>query len=1532
LNQEINIKLYLWLNICLSKFYGTVEGEILIEFNIGLEQVRKKLLDLSKRNRLINYRRPHKSKNVKFIDESPEFIYKFLVNDEKSFKFKSIPYPNQMPEYLKLIDARKNIEKIELPTLELAKREVFVAQQWATGEEFRPVNRGYFSSNILESFKVHAQKKSKLNAELNGLNEKIEKMESDESFSIESQAKALGLVVSLQMPEIELSDENNFDIHIDEHLQTLHYTDELEKILKNIELQSRTIMDVTGSNMLYLLLGVLEWREESKPEVVIKSPLITVPVSLKRMALDKETNTYEYTLSYTGDIIETNESLSQKLFNDFGVKLPTLTEEVSFNNYIREVEKLCQRQNHWKIKQEISLDFLQFGKVLMYKDLRDTETLEKHTVLQDIFLGRIENKNGYALKEYDIDRETRKKRMPLVLDADSSQHSAMIDVLKGKNVVIEGPPGTGKSQIIANLIALLMNEGKKVLFVSEKLVALEVVHQRLEQVGLGDFCMELHSHKTDKVEFLKNLNKRIVGEYGFPLNYDKTEENLVLVKQQLTGYLDILHQTYGNNNKSIFENIWLRENYLEGEQYFLFKITNAKRLSPKNLHYCEEHLNEYETHYADYNLSDSFWVGFEVADLSFLENSKFFNLLSQLKEAYFKITEELRDFGVEEGEDEVVAVEKLQKFVDDFRPIEKHYFPFSELSGFQNLHKKLKGYLHSLLVYIDTSEINRFSTAEILDAVETSANILEELSEIESEIKPEVIAFKRFIAQAKKSHHEFELLEKNNSENLYLPIVNEKTPEDIYKVVHTIQEKRDSWFRFLSPSYKKAKRSFSLLLKEQLPDDAEAWTFLLRELNIYVLNRENQLQLRLTLIDKVPIFIKRIESIDSEIGKTLEIYEEVHKSSIEQGFKAVLFNDTKNVEQFSSILKRANEIKQIHKALESYGTIEESFWKESHRSFELRALKLQELENNKDSLSLWINFQRLLNKLKDLGLKEMMKSAERKEIPKDKLIEVFYFNYYNSLLNEALLEFPVLEKFSRVKHDALVKKFQELDKKYIYQSRRYIADKLSEKKLPPANGTGRVGTFTNLKLLKHEISKKRRHVPIRQLLKRAGGAIHALKPCFMMSPLSVAQYIPMEREPTFDVLLIDEASQMKPEESLGVIARAKQVVVVGDPKQMPPSSFFDVIQEEIEGEKKTLLDDSESILDSFIELYSPIRRLKWHYRSQHESLIAFSNRHFYDNELTIFPSTSSQVDERFGVKYTYVDDGVYRSGNQYRVNIIEAQRVLDQVKYQMEFFPETSLGVGTLNGTQQELIQELVDEAEKEFGYVSRYIEKWKDKNEAFFVKNLESLQGDERDVILISTTYGKEEGSDKVAQRFGPINQESGWRRLNVLITRSKQKMHVFTSMLSSDIRVSDGSSRGLKALKNFLKFLEHNETKQPQEHEVEELSIFSKILYKLLTDKGYTVVQGLGISGYHIDLAVVSKKDGSYILAIECDGEEYVYANSTSDRERLKIEALERLGWNHYRLWSMEWYKNREIELKRLMVTIEACEKNLDKHIKPQ
>ena len=288
--------------------------------------------------------------------------------------------------------------------------------------------------------------------------------------------------------------------------------------------------------------------------------------------------------------------------------------------------------------------------------------------------------------------------------------------------------------------------------------------------------------------------------------------------------------------------------------------------------------------------------------------------------------------------------------------------------------------------------------------------------------------------------------------------------------------------------------------------------------------------------------------------------------------------------------------------------------------------------------------------------------------------------------------------------------------------------------------------MTETPLLLKEINKQKKHIPIRQLLKRAGKTLQELKPVFMMGPLSVAQYLE-QGYLNFDLIVMDEASQLRPEDALGAIARGRQLVVVGDPKQLPPSNFFDRLMDddsEDPDEQPAVVDGVESILGICEHLYRPVRTLRWHYRSKHESLIAFSNAHFYDGRLVVFPSPYKR-NKRLGVNYRYSPDGVYQD----RRNIPEAQRVVDAVIDHMLNFPEESLGVVTLNQTQKVLIEDLLDEKTRNLKAVPEYLDRHEKAGWRFFVKNLENVQGDERDVIFVSTTFGRPTDRSRVRQNF---------------------------------------------------------------------------------------------------------------------------------------------------------------------------------------
>jgi len=398
---------------------------------------------------------------------------------------------------------------------------------------------------------------------------------------------------------------------------------------------------------------------------------------------------------------------------------------------------------------------------------------------------------------------------------------------------------------------------------------------------------------------------------------------------------------------------------------------------------------------------------------------------------------------------------------------------------------------------------------------------------------------------------------------------------------------------------------------------------------------------------------------------------------------------------------------------------------------------------------------------------------------------------------------------------------------------------------------------------------------------------------------------------------MDEASQLKPEDAIGALARGGQVVVVGDPKQLPPTTFYQRVlldSEDSEEENlRTAVEEGESILDVASTLYQPVRRLRWHYRSQHHSLIAFSNHEFYKGDLVIFPSAYHE-EPLLGVKYHAVYDAAFENGRNPR----EAAVVVDAVLDHMKNNPHESLGVVTLNFEQRELVEELLDQRLGSDPSTLSYQECMSGP-EAFFVKNLENVQGDERDVIFISVTYGPDAHGNQF-QRFGPINGINGHRRLNVLFTRAKKRIVVFSSLDPDKIQTNAASSWGLRALKQYLMFARSGILEGPDHGLEQPTNDFERSVSLVLKERGLEVVPQVGVAGFFIDLAVRHPlRPGAFLLGIECDGAIYHSGRSARDRDRLRQEILERLGWKLHRVWSTDWFKSRDSEIKRMLRRIE-------------
>jgi very-short-patch-repair endonuclease len=590
----------------------------------------------------------------------------------------------------------------------------------------------------------------------------------------------------------------------------------------------------------------------------------------------------------------------------------------------------------------------------------------------------------------------------------------------------------------------------------------------------------------------------------------------------------------------------------------------------------------------------------------------------------------------------------------------------------------------------------------------------------------------------------------------------------------------------------------------------------------------------------------------------------------------------------------------------------------ANQPFSTLASRWTSQSNCIDELHSLVAFNQISAECAKEGIESVASVAARWEQAGALLIHLYERSRLSLLLGRAFQERAVLATFDGIRHTNTVAEFRRLDLVQLEYNRALLAAKHAQS-LPSAGGAGEIG------ILWHEFEKRARFLPIRSLMLKAGHAIQSIKPVFMMSPLSIANYLPPGAL-TFDLIVFDEASQVRPVDALGAIVRGQQVVVVGDSMQLPPTSFFDslVAPDDAEPEEEgTTASDIESVLGLLCSRGAHQRMLRWHYRSQHESLIAVSNHLFYRDRLVVFPSPDRDT-RRLGLLYHRLEKAPYERSRT-RTNPVEAKAVAEAVmahgrsQLQIPREQRETLGVAAFSVAQMdailnqlELLRRQDPSCEEFFSYPP---------HEPFFVKNLENVQGDERDVIFISVGYGRTvEGY--LAMGFGPLNRTGGERRLNVLISRARKRCEVFTTLCADDLDLSKTSSAGVAALKTFLNYAQSGQmdlatpTERPPDSEFEEQVL------RQLTALGHKVHAQVGSAGFFLDLAVVDPVNpGRYLLGIECDGALYHNARSARDRDRLRQSVLEGLGWRIHRIWSTDWFHNPEEELRKVVQAIETA-----------
>lgn len=1681
------------------------------------EQLRLKLLDLSKKNRMLNYSLGAKFKrHVQIINEVLEEVYKKLVEQDASLRILPLDDPEDIPHDEKTDDFIAAFEHAKVTDIEyLTKLEALESQ-------------GHDDEIALS--RLERELRDKVRSQL-GLSPRPKKSEINRA----EHARSLGID-----PNPELQAKVSKTSHSDEALQTLKFPDELERVMEKISSDARLSEQEMGLSTLFLAFGFLEWYESDASDKKAFAPLLLLPVSLEA---EKVRGRDVFYLSAREGAAEANLSLQKLLEKDFNRKLPDFENEdeeraASVEDYLTRVRESIRGLARWQVHRWLVLGHFAFGRFAMYADL-NPENWAKHPVehvLVSSILRGIEESEGGGLpsipEDYPIDEPEIEKVAPLLIqDADASQHSALIDVMRGKNLVIQGPPGTGKSQTITNIIANALAVDKKVLFLAEKQAALEVVKRRLSRSGLGEFCLELHSYKASPKLIIESLKQRVaIGSNGARKSNQPADIAWHESRKEINAYLDALH-TEQPDGFMPFQLIWraLRGRSENGDIIDQFKsVTLPDKLltDPDERERIKSNLAVLAD--ASTNFTKSYghpaaspWAETTVADIAGHQVPRLVDTLNDLRIVSAELAafiESASRMGVTSVEDVIrlvqvdralndplesnllpqvaaldldeldrvlacmaewhrvnralaerpdlsnesatklaiasslmraglplelleytpaeayeLASETIQrnatiiKLLERFMPILPifdfdHHLPAGGLlpiavaiqacakvrpehRGWVSAHRgldssefsKLKERwtaiaanetewrsslaLHGTQSWPDPKEIGAAAAtlrksgigkvfAALKGATRAARALMDQLG---LQMSADTAEYLERLAVHVRSVRAFEIDEAaagllgSSWRGLSTPF-NEietgiKIRELFIEKIGTLPHGSEVAERLVSM----APQSYGLLAEPHHVATAVDFCTAPNEVRSHFDDRpiehllaacreENSMMKKVLALDPtrsladIPLAIRDIAEIAALITQRDSVQRQIEASPIKDTARS-LGRTADAVAQATLAVKwvrdvnRANPPRALYlnlissnaaearanlrqaarqgaKLAERYSTLGSRLEKDfgfanldGYSPKEL-ATKINHLVDHADELSDFLAIRRHRITLVNSGLEPFLTRADELKIDPERpprLLETLIADRRA----ERICSSAVFKRKSGAILNARRRLFADSDHKKIESDRETVRARLLQKQPIPGSNYGPRKTWTEMALLKNEFAKQTKFTPVRSLLARAGRSIQELKPCFMMSPLSLAKFIPAGSL-DFDLLVIDEASQMKPEDALGGMLRATQIVVVGDQKQLPPTDFFNRSSEITDDDDFQDIDD-ESILEACQKTFRQARRLKWHYRSRCESLIRFSNENFYrDSPLITFPAAKPGS---FSIDLVRVD-GVYQG----RRNVAEASRVAEEAVKLMRHYANTdedkipTLGIVAVNIDQRDLIQEELRRISADDALVQQYQEKAIKKGEPVFVKNLENVQGDERDFIFISLTYGPVPGTRVMRQRFGPINGKQGHRRLNVLFTRARMRIGLFTSFGADDIKPTETSAEGVHVLKRYLEYAEARGRAPVEGIGGEADSDFEIEVANRLRTKGYTVELQVGVSGFRIDIGVRHPDHPDRFLAgVECDGARYHASKSARDRDRLREEVLNGLGWILIRVWSTDWFSNPAGETEKLVKRLE-------------
>jgi very-short-patch-repair endonuclease len=1279
--------------------------------------------------------------------------------------------------------------------------------------------------------------------------------------------------------------------HLDTRLQTRLTSEGLQKRLFDIWYDARTLEEEQGVNILYLAFGLLRWYEDDTLETARHAPLVLLPVRLDRTsAADR------FTLRSRGEPASHNLSLQAKMNAEFGLKIvdlddagsddvdpsdPSDPSDVSaLSGYMAKVAETVSAKARWEVLPDaMVLGFFSFAKFLMYRDL-DPENwpvaapLDKHPIVEALLRDGFEGSEPIVPAGGRIDAAIPPLAMHHVVDADSSQAVVIEEVARGRHLVVKGPPGTGKSQTITNLIAAAATEGKKVLFVAEKMAALDVVHRRLRNAGLGPLALELHSNKANKRAVLEEL-RQTKDRVGRTAASDVTVvERLTAVRDQLNAHADGMHTAHAPGALTPYQLIGHLIRTRPGQAGFA--LEGPEQWTPAEFAARAEVCDELVHRLATIPVPAQHpWRGVRRDALDPGELEQLSRQVVQVRADLDIATETARESVALLGIPAVVRVSDLDRL------------------------------LRLLQAIVALPECDRRTLAGAAWKADASASASASVGAGAGVAAELVRAGRRAVESRDAAAAVF---------------TDAAWPADLGECRTVLATKGRSLFRFFSGQYRAQRALLRSYLRVPLPTSCDEQIAMIDALRAA---QDAKLAFDQAKAAGPGLFGTLWHDERSDWNRLQAIVDwRARYADVLSDDVLVRLAESGDLARVATLHRTAEEVLPRFRAnLEALARsldldLPRAIGAQQIPDVEIAALSatLDGWREHPEAITRWIAFHDRCRAAVDLGLGRLVDGLLDGQLGSGTLIPAFERAYFEAIRTDVFSREPSLKRFDGESHDRLVQTFRALDAARMALAREQIVARHASE-LP--RGNGGIGP---LGVLNGELAKKRNHLPIRQLLEKAGPAIQQIKPIFMMSPLSVAQFL-KPGAMSFDVLVVDEASQIEPVDALGAVARCRQVVVVGDERQLPPTRFFAKLTSDVderdEADETFQARDAESILDLCLAKGMSHRMLNWHYRSKHQSLIAVSNREFYDNRLFIVPSPYDAV-AGMGLKFHYLPHAHYDRGNT-RTNPIEARTVAEAVIRHAQEHPEKTLGVATFSVAQRQVILKELELLRRAHPQTEEFFTRGS--SEPFFVKNLENIQGDERDVIFISVGYGKTD-SGYMAMSFGPLNAEGGERRLNVLISRAKLRCELFSSITADDIDLDRVRSRGVAALKLFLAFAQTGRLGTAEQTGKAPDSLFEEQVADTIRSLGHDVKTQIGTAGFFVDLAIADpEKPGRFILGIECDGAQYHSSRSARDRDRLREHVLVEHGWIVHRIWSTDWYLRPTEELAKVQAAIEAA-----------